>query len=1458
MEVVNFMPPNMLAGKCYNRLPVSFAFRGSVLGGYLDTKTLVLETVADIVPCETNRRLYIAVGPSGAQRIDQLTGKVELIPADSYGKTQFPILDDSGLPELRLRPYVFLNKAVTNMTEIYSPDRADEEAGFASVEDYINILRNPPGTRAGVEESHGPDTNLASGVTYYLYERFGTALLIWFIATSGYTTLKILIRLCLPKWIRRLLGALDMWDFVLKTRGRRRKRRSPALELDPVLREADPRIEVVETGVEASTGTMVRQGRRPALTGLRPPQLTLNQPVDNAIGEALPIVPSGQRTLVCHGETPGRRPTPIPQMAPPRPPRQYEELATSNEEPSRVYVGNGSTVEMRNARVYGELNGQKASILVDTGSIVSLCDQAAARHFGINCFPETASDPIAITGVNGGVMRAVGQGWAEVCIGGVSIQAEIHVFGGAVGHHTARYDLILGCDAIQKFGPIVLDFRGGVLSLPGQSPTGTRMLVGMVEEVPELLIDLSRCELRDPFHVATLKRMLEDFSQVFARHKFDIGACTLTAPTIETTGPIPTITRARPVPVKFKVELDKQLEGMLRAEIIIRSTTPWTSPLVLVQKANGELRCCTDLRALNMVTIRDPFPMPRTKSLLEKAAGHQFYSSLDLAQGFWQIRLDPTSSWKCGFITEAGVFAFLRLPFGLKNAPSVFCRLISGILEGLEGVVVYVDDLLVYADSVEEHHRRLAAVLSRLAEHGFKVKPEKCHLLRTSIEYLGHTIDQHGYRPSHSHSAVIENYPQPRSTAELHRFVGLTGYFRSFVPNYAELVAPLNGLLRKEAKFEWGEAQAAAFDQLKLQLVSRPILRPPDYEAPFHLFCDASSLAMGAALMQHRQGESHLHVVSYCSRGLTPTEKKQSATQAELGAIIYAIQQFRHLLYGGRLVVHTDHRPLTFLFNHASSNAKISRWLLVFQELMPEVAYIQGRENRVADALSRVAIPWSDANQVISEDFRGEAPYVLVMETRGMKRRRELDAQEHQVERPPQPPPRHQEQQRDKSYDDETETEPFGDWDEVERPLTGDDIREAMQRDRELQKVLQAVRSGWDTTPAQDPELAAYRVVKSDLTTKEGVLFKGTRIVVPANVRDQLLQRLHATHLGIVKMKSIARRFFWWPGVGQSIETVAALCEACNELRAAEPRVALRQWPLETAPMMRLHLDFCGPLQGTTFLLAVDAYSGYPFARVVRRTTTVVVTRFLRDIFTTFGLAKTLVSDNGPQFTAEEFRRFVVSNGVTHVLAPPYHPRSNGLCERFVQTLKRGVLKLRAEGIGPEEAMRMVLIAYRSTEHCSTQQTPAALFLGREMITQWDALLTVTPRIREARERQKRGYDASTREREFEAGDPVWMVDNTGRKPKWVPATVIESRGEAIYLVEMENGRTRTAHLDQLRRRVTSNPPSEALSDSGDGGNGDQATPSPTVSQRDRDGSINQEFYSGGATDGAGTEDVGA
>lgn len=423
------------------------------------------------------------------------------------------------------------------------------------------------------------------------------------------------------------------------------------------------------------------------------------------------------------------------------------------------------------------------------------------------------------------------------------------------------------------------------------------------------------------------------------------------------------------LPHSQKNEIDRQISKMLADGIIEETKSNWSSPLLLVPKkgtsGSSRSRVVIDYRLVNKQLEDDRFPLPNITEILDSLSGSFYFSHLDLSQGYYQVELDPSCRKYTAFTTGKSQYQMTRLPMGLKKSPSAFSRVMTIAMSGLnyESCFVYLDDLIVFGNNLQNHNQNLVKVMNQLRQVNLKLNPANCEFLKDRLLYLGHEISSSGVFPDKSKITAVLNYPIPKNTNECKKFVAFINYYRKFIPKFAKIAYPLNKLSRKSVEFKWDENCQKSFDELKEALINPPVLEYPDFSPSntFKLTTDASGYAIGAVL-----SNCNNKPIAYASRALNPAEIKYPITHKELLSITWAVNHFRPYLYGRKFEIYTDHRPLIYLFGMNNPSSRLTKFRLILEEYDFTIHYVKGNDNSVADALSRVKIDSNDVKEMSS------------------------------------------------------------------------------------------------------------------------------------------------------------------------------------------------------------------------------------------------------------------------------------------------------------------------------------------------------------------------------------------------------------------------------------------------------------------------------------------------------------
>ena len=837
-----------------------------------------------------------------------------------------------------------------------------------------------------------------------------------------------------------------------------------------------------------------------------------------------------------------------------------------------------------------------------------------------------------------------------------------------------------------------------------------------------------------------LKRILEEYDDVFACELGTIRPFKSTLAVAKDARP--KFYKARPVPFSLRAGVEEALDRLEADGVVEKiSHSEWAAPIVTVPKKNGDIRICGDYKVtVNSVLEVDKYPLPRPEDIFATLSGGKKFTTLDLAQAYNQMELDPESQKFVVVNTHRGLYKYKRLPFGIASAPAM-----DQILQGMEHVTCYIDDVLITGVSEEEHLQNLTEVLRRLREHGVRLGRGKCHYMQDSVEYLGHRIDAHGLHATEDKLKAISEAPEPSNVQELRAFLGLLNYYGRLIPNRASLTRPLNRLLSKDCLWHWSKECTKAFELAKKTLLSSSVLTHYNPSLPLKLAGDASSYGVGAVI-SHMMEDGTERPIAFASRTLSPSEQNYSQLEKEALSLIFGVKKFHLYLYGRSFTLITDHKPLTTILGPKHgipplAAARLQRWSLILAAHRYDIEYHSTGAHANADSLSRLPLK-STEPEVISDE-----PSVFNVS---------------QLER---------------------------------LPVTAKQLKAATRTDPILSKVLHFVKSGWPKQVESDIRPFWFR--RLELTVEGECLLWGIRVLVPQKLRDRLLDELHQDHPGISRMKAVARSYIWWPGLDKAIENLAKSCASCQAVKHSPAVAPLQPWVWPDQPWKRVHLDFAGPFQGAMFLVAVDAHSKWPEVHIMRETTAAKTINVLHTVFSTFGLPEHLVTDNGPQFVSEDFAMFCRLNGIKHIRCAPYHPASNGLAERFVQSLKSALKASVNSGLPLQRRVQNFLLNYRSTPHATTGVSPSSLFLHRHIRTRLDLLRPdCESAVRAKHTQQKLQHDQRARERAFFVGQSV-MARNMRSGADWVPAIVVERLGS--YLVETADRLLWKRHVDLLK-----------------------------------------------------------
>ena len=955
-------------------------------------------------------------------------------------------------------------------------------------------------------------------------------------------------------------------------------------------------------------------------------------------------------------------------------------------------------------------------------------------------------------------------------------------------------------------------------------------------ELPDALdkINIPRDEL-DAHQQRNVNNLLTEFESLFSKGDTDIGYYPFVEHRIDLLDETPFKQRFRRIPPSMLEEVRDHIQQQLSAGIIRRSHSPFSSNVVLVRKKSGQLRICIDYRHLNTKTKRDNYALPRIEEILDSLQGNSLFSVLDMKSGYHQIAIAEEHKERTAFtVGPLGFFEYNRMAMGLVNAPATYQRLMEECLGDLHHRIclIYLDDIIIFAKSFEEHLDRLRMVFQRLQDCGIKLSPNKCSLFMKRVRYVGHIVSENGIEPDDDKIIKVREWPRPTKSEDVRRFLGFVGYYRKFIKDFSKIARPLTDLIpsttrskttsKKTTKiptWTWGLAQEEAFQTLKTCLSSPPILAYPDFSLPFEVHTDASSVGLGAVLYQTK--DSKQHVIAYASRGLSKSEKNYPAHKLEFLALKWAVtEKFHDYLYNKKFTVITDNNPLTYVLTSAKLDATGHRWVAALAAFDFDIRYRPGRNAADADQLSR--LPGIQEQDVISTDAIKaicQIQPVPLIETLAL------------------------------SYD---VLEPLHHIQQI-HPI---DVRAAQHEDPIIADWIYFVRrqhmpTSHDLPPSQETTLFRKNFQKFKL--KDDVLFRQIlidndtvdQLVIPPSLVAEVLCYSHDKmgHPGRDKTSSFIRDRFFWPGMSYDIDNWIKGCKSCllrktpTHDRAPLTSITTTQ-PLELVCMDYLKLEMSKG--GYQYVLVItDHFTRYALAIPTKNTTArTTAEAFFNNFVVHYGFPKRIHSDQGANFESNLIRELCNITGMTKSRTSPYHPMGNGLTERFNRTLLGLLGTLATEQkrdwkryIGP------LVHAYNSMRQDTTGQTsyylmfgsqprlPVDIAFGLQQDTEKKKSMSsyvadmktrlqksyelASKAAKNAQSRQKVNYDLKVRGGKVEVGDRVLVkivaFEGTHKLAnKWEddPYLVLAQPNPDIpvYVVRKENseGRKRTLHRNLL------------------------------------------------------------
>ena len=947
---------------------------------------------------------------------------------------------------------------------------------------------------------------------------------------------------------------------------------------------------------------------------------------------------------------------------------------------------------------------------------------------------------------------------------------------------------------------------------------------------PKVDVTDPNARIKDVQHENLTKEQQEKFDafiqrnlDIFAKSEFDIGKCNLMKAKIETTTQDPIRKKPYRTPFAYRDEVKRQINEMLSHGLVTPSQSDYASPILCVKKKSGETRMCVDFRSLNQITKKYSFPMPNVDDIFTSLSNARYFSNLDFIKGYYQIELSEKSKPKTAFIVaDMGLFQYNFMPFGLCNAPSIFQACMSKLLNGLNSfATAYLDDVVIWSESFEEHLDHLGQVFDRIRKANMKLKRNKCEFFKEQINYLGHVITNKGeIKVDPDKVKVIANLKAPTCVRDVRAFLGMCSYYRRFIPGFANIAKSLTGLTRKHSQFVWNHEHQKSFEQLKQALITQPVLKLPEMGKPFQLFVDASDKAIGCLLTQ--EDNDTYKPVSYASHQLSSTQLRWSTIEKECYAILFGIEKFRPFLEGTHFNVYSDHNPLKFINSVDNKNAKLQRWATKISAYGATIHFIKGKDNVQADFLSRLNpenIPkFPDHDEINS---RIDDVNIVNLDKVNLDVENRHHNEEIESEKPTQAVKLH------------------CNW----------EIDKFQINDRHCASIIKSL----EEKGTKSKYYKRYVVVDGILhyvNTNEEI-----RIVVPSVLQETIIKEIHAGstggHIGRDRTFDLLRKRYYWKGLATQVYDFVAKCKECNEQHVTSQNSPMQETSIAHYPFQRISIDTCGPYPLTErenrFCLTVtDNYSGwievFPMADKKAET----IARILVDqVFARHSWCRFMTSDNGTEVVNEIMKAITDLGHIHHIRTSIYHPQSNAFAERPHRTMVNCLAKL-SNKHDWDLYVPSFMTAYNSSISASRKYSPFFLLYHRDPVLPLDTILedrghyygedflpTALERMHLAyhlvRENIKKQNAINRNYKEkyakgqvpIDVGDPVYLkkyIRDGKLDKRWESHyRVLEKTGPASYIVQNAlTGITKRVHANDVRKAKHSDngdiiPPTEEV-----------------------------------------------
>ncbi len=835
--------------------------------------------------------------------------------------------------------------------------------------------------------------------------------------------------------------------------------------------------------------------------------------------------------------------------------------------------------------------------------------------------------------------------------------------------------------------------------------------------------------------------ILYKYEDLYAKDDFDIGETDLVELKIplKEDSKVPVNVHGKRLPINMRNKIIEHILRMEKAGIVRPSTSSWSSPLVPVTKRDGTIRICINYQALNLLTVHNVYPLPNIAEIFDCIGGCNWISIGDIIHGFHNCKVAPQDRDKTAFtVPGLGLYEFVRCPQGIQQMPSLFQNMMDIILAGLKYKIAmgFIDDFIIFSKTFDDHIKHIDIVFGRFRSAGLKFKLKKCHFACKRVEFLGHVITPEGLLVNEAKIQNVRDAKDPTTVTQVQAFLGLTGYYRNFVQDYARVAKPLIDLTQKGMPFLWGQYQKEAFENLRQKLISAPILAYPMMDKPFKLYTDSSRQGHGAVLAQDQEGKER--VISYFSKTLGPSEKNYGVTDIEMAAACAAIKKFKHYLQEQPFELITDHLPLKYIFKSTQVTTnrleRLKLGVLLHISKMT-VTYKPGKKHLNADALSRFFLP--EDPKLDSEKSEKMCRAILFVQA---VHAATDELNNEGQEKDPRGEILIELSDKDQKYF-ETVQRDLG---IPEKGLSNQKMKVAQKNDPECAELFEIVKA--HKTPAIRELLRTegnpkIRTPLPEFDLEQGLLVRvdyhwssgegrsySLAIVLPLSLRQEIMKYFHnnpwaGAHQGEARTYSLIARKFWWSGMRKNIIQFCRNCISCATFKAPSKliRAEMSRLPIVTYPWEGVCSDILGPIQPTVkenkyILTFTDYFTRWTEAFAIKEISAETVLRtFVQEIICRYGCPRFLVTDQGSNYMSELFKIGCKMFGIHHLRTSPYHPQTDGVSERFGRTLVSAIAHFVNQGMTDwDDKIPIIMFALRNTNHSATNEIPYFAMFGRD------------------------------------------------------------------------------------------------------------------------------------------------